>query len=45
MQEDCLSSHLTVEEAMHQAAKLKLSKHISSEEIKEKIASLVKNLG
>ena len=30
---------------MHQAAKLKLSKHISSEEIKEKIASLVKNLG
>ena len=45
MQEDCLSSHLTVEEAMHQAAKLKLSKHISSEEIKEKIASLVENLG
>ena len=45
MQEDCLSSHLTVEEAMNQAAKLKLSKHISSEEIKEKIASLVENLG
>ena len=45
MQEDCLSSHLTVEEAMNQAAKLKLSKHISFEEIKEKIASLVENLG
>ena len=36
MQEDCLSSHLTVEEAMNQAAKLKLSKHMKSDEIQEK---------
>ena len=45
MQEDCLSSHLTVEEAMNQAAKLKLSKHMKSDEIQEKINCLVKNLG
>ena len=45
MQEDCLSSHLTVEEAMNQAAKLKLSKHMNSDEIQEKINSLVVNLG
>ena len=45
MQEDCLSSHLTVEEAMNQAAKLKLSRHMKSDEIQEKINSLVKNLG
>lgn len=45
MQDDCLSPHLTVKEALQVSANLKLGKGITQSEKKVVIKEIIENLG